>query len=132
MAILDLMIKRRSLIAIVDDEKSVGKALHRVFTSAGFQTQVFTSGAQFLESVRTVVPDCVVLDLHLPGLSGLDVQRRLRQDNVRLPAVVITGIEEPGIREQVAAAGTSAYLLKPLDSQTLLQAVDRAMRNATK
>jgi FixJ family two-component response regulator len=122
------MTKRRSLIAIVDDEESVCRALRRLFTSAGFATQVFTSGDQFLESVRVDVPDCVILDLHLPGLSGLDVQRRLQRDDVHVPAVVITGIEEPGMRQHVEAAGVSAYLLKPLDSRTLLQAVDRAMR----
>jgi FixJ family two-component response regulator len=124
------MVKPRFLLAVLDDEESVRNALRRLFRSADHDVVAFGSGRDFLEFLKARVPDCLVLDLHLPGLTGLDVLHRLRQEGSRLPVVVITGKDEPGTREEVLASGATAYLVKPLDGQTLLAAISSAVDQA--
>lgn len=122
---------RRLLVAIVDDEAPVRKALRRLFLAAGIDVETFASGDEllaFLAAVSTRRPDCVVLDLHLPGLSGLDVQRRISAAELRLPTIIVTGHDQPGTAEQALAAGASTYLSKPLDDKILLAAVAAAVR----
>lgn len=118
----------RLLVAIVDDEEPVRKALRRLFLSAGIDVETFATGDELLESVRIHRPDCAVIDLHLPGLTGLDVQQRLVEAGVHLPTVIITGHDQAGVAERVLAAGAAAYLRKPLDEETLLAAVASAVR----
>lgn len=122
----------RVLVAVVDDEESVCRALSRLLRAAGLDAETFLSGATFLESVRerppSRRPDCLLLDVHLPGLTGLDVQRRLKSDGIHLPIVMITGNEEAGVREKVLAEGAFAFLLKPLNDRTLLEAIENAVR----
>ena len=115
------------LIAVVDDEESVRKALWRLLISAGLDCAVFASGREFLDSLRTNVPDCVVLDLHMPGLTGLDVARELQSATVRVPAIIITAHDQAGTRSQCLSAGAAAYLRKPFDDQALLDEVVRAI-----
>ena len=115
-------------IAVVDDEESVRKALRRLFRSAGMDVETFASGREFLDSLPLHRPDCLVLDLHMPGLTGRDVQQHLAQVQPRVPIVVITGKDEPGVRESVLAAGAVDYFLKPIDDRTLLAAVTSASR----
>jgi len=110
----------------VDDEEPVRKALCRLFGSAGFDVQTFASGSEFIESLKQKRPDCVVLDVNLDGLSGLEVQQRLGQENPKLPVIMMTGMESPGLREQALKAGAAAYLRKPLEERTLLEAVAAA------
>jgi FixJ family two-component response regulator len=93
----------------------------------GFTVHTFASGAEFLESLSTRRPDCALLDLHLPGLSGLDVQRHLTFNNVSLACIIITGRDEPGIRDQALSSGAKAYLTKPLDEKTLMAAITSAL-----
>jgi FixJ family two-component response regulator len=121
---------RRLLVAIVDDEEPVRKALRRLFLAAGIDVETFASGEELLESVKLHRPDCAVIDLHLPGSTGLEVQQRLARAGVRLPTVIITGHDQAGVAERVLAAGASAYLRKPLDEQRLLDAVEWAVREA--
>jgi FixJ family two-component response regulator len=117
------------LVAIVDDEESVRHALSRLMRSAGLRVAVFGSGAEFLDSLKSVRPDCVVLDMHMPELSGLDVQLRLRAENDRLPVVIITGHDTAEVHRLSLEAGALAYLRKPIHDQTLLDAVaDAAAR----
>ena len=125
------MRRDRLLVAIVDDEEPVRRALRRLFLSAGVDVETFASGYEFLDSVKTQRPDCAVLDLRLPGLTGLDVQERLLASGIRLPTVIVTGNDEPHLEERVLAAGASAYLRKPLDDRILLDAVASAVREAT-
>lgn len=122
---------RRLLVAIVDDEEPVRRALRRLFLAAGLDVETFASGYEFLESLVAQRPDCVVLDLHLPGLTGLDVQQRLSELAVRLPTVMVTGHDQPGVAERAHAAGAFAYLEKPLDDERLLDAVIAAARSGT-
>src|SRR5690349_16571175 len=122
------MSRQRLLVAIVDDEEPVRRALRRLFLSAGIDVETFASGYEFLESVKVQQPDCAVLDMRLPGLTGLDVQERLAETGICVPTVIITGHDQPGVAERVLAAGASAYLRKPVDDQCLLDVVTAAVR----
>jgi FixJ family two-component response regulator len=115
------------LIAIVDDEEAVRKALMRLMRSAGLEAAMYSSGAEFLESLGTRRPDCVVLDLHMPGMSGFEVQARLAEDSEKLPVIIITAHDSPEARERALAAHARAYLRKPLDDQALLDAIAAAV-----
>jgi FixJ family two-component response regulator len=117
-------------VAVVDDEETVRKALRRLFRSAGMEVETFASGQEFLTSLAVRQPDCLVLDFHLPGLTGLDVQRQLTQSGSNLPVIVITGHDEPGMADKLFAAGASAYLTKPVDDQVLLAAITKAVNGA--
>jgi CheY-like chemotaxis protein len=114
-------------ISVVDDEAPVRKALGRLLRAAGFDVTTFASGREFLDSLNTRRPDCTIMDLHLPELSGLDVQQQLVRDEVSLPCIVITGKDEPGVAERVLASGAAAYLKKPLDELALLSAISSAV-----
>jgi FixJ family two-component response regulator len=124
----------RVLVAVVDDEESVCRALLRLLHAAGLDVETFSSSATFLESMRGRLPshrpDCVVLDLHLPGLTGLDVQKQLKLEKIFLPIVMITGNEEVGVQEKVLGEGAFAFLVKPVHAQRLLDAIDGAVREA--
>jgi FixJ family two-component response regulator len=113
------------LIAVVDDEESVRKAIERLLRSAGIEVAIFSSGAEFLNAIATRRIDCVVLDLHMSGLSGFDVQTRLMQSRKWLPIIVMTGHDTPDSRARALAGGAGAYLLKPIDEQVLLDAIAR-------
>ena len=122
--------ERRLLVAIVDDEEAVRKALRRLLLSADIDVETFASGDELLAFLRTGRLDCAVIDLHLPGLSGLEVQERIAEAGIRLPTVIITGNDQAGVAERALAAGASTYLSKPLDDKVLLAAVAEAVRRA--
>jgi FixJ family two-component response regulator len=115
-------------VAIVDDEEPIRKALKRLMRAANLEAEVFASGADFLDSLARRRPDCVILDLHMPGMSGLHVLQRLQQSGLQLPAIVITAYDEPETRNHCLAAGASAYLRKPLEDRLLLDAVASAAK----
>jgi FixJ family two-component response regulator len=121
------MSQQRLQIAVVDDEECVRKALERLLRSAGMAVETFPSGAEFMAAMPTHRPDCVVLDLHMPKLCGFDVQAQLAQMDRPPPVVVITGHDTPESRARALAGGVAAYLLKPVDDSTLLDAIAAAM-----
>jgi FixJ family two-component response regulator len=116
------------VVAIVDDEDAVRRALERLLRSAGIDPEVFPSGETFLASLASHKPDCVVLDLHMPGVTGFDVQLRLNASGFHLPVIVITGHDSAESRERVRALGAAAYLRKPVGAKILLDAIERATR----
>ena len=95
--------------------------------SAGISVESFASGADFLDSLPSRRPACLVLDVHMPGLSGFDVQARLAQSRDPLPVVVITGHDTPESRRRVMDGGAAAFLRKPVDDHVLLDAVAAAI-----
>jgi FixJ family two-component response regulator len=115
-------------IAIVDDEEPIRKALQRLLRASGLEAEGYASGQDFLDAAAGQRPDCVVLDLHMPGMSGLQVLRKLQAVTPRLPTVIITAHDEAETREQCLAAGACAYLRKPLEDRLLLNAISAAMR----
>jgi FixJ family two-component response regulator len=118
-------------VAVVDDDESVRKALQRLLRASDLDADTFASAQDFLGSLQqAILPDCLVLDLQMPGTSGLDLQRQLVRAGLRLPIVVITGHDEPGMRARCLAAGARAYLRKPLEAGTLLAAIEAAITPA--
>ncbi|MCG3149087.1 MAG: Response regulator protein TmoT [Verrucomicrobiae bacterium] len=121
------MSKEHPLVAVVDDEESVRKALQRLLRSVGMTTEAFATGAEFLQSLADHKPDCIVLDIHMPGMTGFEVQARLAVAGPPLPVVIITGYDSPETQNRVMTAGASAYLRKPINDEALLAAIHRAI-----
>ena len=115
------------LIAVVDDEASVRKALGRLLRAAGFDSRAFGSGAEFLEACRHEPPDCVLLDMHMPEMSGLEVLKRMSSSGLFLPMVLITADDESGPRQRVLDEGAVSWLRKPIDGPQLIQCVEHAV-----
>ena len=124
------MAKACLLIAIVDDEEPVRKALMRLMRSAGLSVETFASGGEFLNSLDTRLPDCVVLDLHMPHMNGFNVQAHLAQKCAALPVIIMTGHDLPQARERAMQGGASAFLRKPVLDRTLLDAISAATSSA--
>jgi FixJ family two-component response regulator len=122
---------RSELVAIVDDDSEVRVALVRLLSSAGYPTESFASGAEFVQSMgeHKHAPGCVVLDLHMPGLSGFDVQQQLVERHVEVPVVVITGLDTAEARKRALSLGAKAYLSKPVDREALLLAISEALHH---
>jgi FixJ family two-component response regulator len=110
-------------VAIVDDEESIRKALSRLLRASGYQVETFASGTDFLASLNARAPDLVVLDLHMPGMSGFEVHAAMRVLDPPLPVVVITGHDSPETRQRALDGGAAAYLRKPIDETLLLRAI---------
>ena len=120
----------RPLIAVVDDEESVRRALARMLSASQFETEVFASGAEFLDALRTRTPDCAILDYQMPGMTGRDVQRQLARAQIRLPVIVIPAHDQPALREQCLADGAVAYVAKPLQREQLVGLILDAIRQS--
>lgn len=116
------------LVAVVDDEESVRTALARVLRTCGFEVVVYAGGREFLESLSCQRPDCVVMDFHMPGMSGRDVQRELLRSGQRLPLILVTAHDQPTLRATVLADGAAGYLTKPLRGETLAKAIAEAIK----
>jgi len=121
----------QTYVAVVDDEASVRVALGRLLRLADCEVAAFASGEEFLNSITGHVPDCVLLDIHMPGLSGLQVMARMtsaRAGLAHLPVVVITASDNPEIARIALDAGASRVLHKPFSNQELLEAIGGAVR----
>jgi len=115
--------ERSALIAVVDDDPSVLKALLRLFRSSGFKARGFASGEEFLTTLPFHRYDCLVLDLRMPGMSGVEVQQDIEFIKAGIATIVITAHDEMDSRLKCLSAGAVAYLTKPFDDEVLLQAV---------
>lgn len=115
------------LIGIVDDDPSVRRALHRLVRSAGYTAQAFESAHEFLDSLPRARPACLVLDVHLNGMSGFDLHERLIADGVSVPVIFITAHDDLPTRERIEMSRAASHLWKPLDDQMLLEAIRRAI-----
>ena len=115
------------LLAVVDDDADVRVALTRLVLSAGFAVETFGSGADFLRSLDDHEPDCLVLDLHMPEMSGFDVQSALARGHPRIPVIVITGHHTPESHARVMQLGAKSYLRKPVNDSVLLDAIGLAI-----
>ena len=116
-----------AVIAIVDDDASVQRGLQRLIRSAGWKVETFASAQEFLARSRTELPNCVLLDLKLPGLSGLDLQKRMAEVGLEIPIVFLTGHGNIPVSVQAMKAGAVQFLTKPVDEQELLQAIEEAL-----
>ncbi len=115
------------VVYVVDDDPSVRTALERLFTSVRLAVETFNSAQEFLEHERADVPGCLVLDVRLPGLSGLDLQTELAKTDADLPIVFITGHGDIPMSVRAIKAGAVDFLPKPFKNQDLLDAVGKAI-----
>jgi FixJ family two-component response regulator len=118
-------------IAIVDDDPSVLKALSRLLSTRALNAKTFPSGQQFLNSLAEEIPDCLILDLQMPGMTGLELRRDLERRGVQIPTIIITARNEPEMREQCASAGAIAFLPKPINDASLFAAIELASKLGT-
>ena len=116
-----------AVIAIVDDDPSVQRGLQRLIRSAGWKAETFASAQEFLARSRPASPNCVLLDLQLPGLSGLDLQKRMAEVGLETPIVFLTGHGDIPASVQAMKAGAVQFLTKPVDEQELLRAIEEAV-----
>jgi len=116
-----------AIIAIVDDDPSVRKGLQRLIRSMGWRAESFASAQEFLARPRTEAPSCVVLDLQLPGLSGLDLQKQMAEAGLETPIVFLTGHGDIPASVQAMKAGAIEFLTKPVEEQDLLRAIQEAI-----
>lgn len=118
------------LIAVVDDDASVRRAIQRLMRALRMRVETYASGGEFLESRPHHRPDCVILDLHMPGVNGFDVLLHLAESGASEPVIVITGHDSPEAKERAQAAGAAAFLRKPVNDAVLLAAIQRVLRPA--
>jgi FixJ family two-component response regulator len=118
----------KNYVRIVDDDESFARALDRLFRAAGFEVHTHFSAESFLDSTMLPRPDCLVLDIQLGGISGLDLLRELRKLGILAPVIFVTAHDAPEVRAEAEQAGCAAYLRKPVPGPTLLEAVAKALR----
>jgi FixJ family two-component response regulator len=120
------------IVFVVDDDESVRTALRRLIASAGLSVEVFATAREFLGSPRPDAPACLVLDVRLPDLSGLNLQKHLSEAGISLPIVFLTGHGDIPMSVQAMKAGAVEFLTKPFRSHELLEAIRNALESARK
>ena len=115
------------VVYVVDDDPSVRRAIKRLLRSVGVQVELFASAQHFLTSERPNAPSCLVLDVRLPGISGLDLQRQLPNANIHIPIVFITAHADIPMTVRAMKAGAVEFLTKPFRDQDLLDAIHFAL-----
>lgn len=121
------MDEQKAKVFVVDDDESLRLALESLIRSAGLSVETFASAQEFLNRPQTDEPGCLVLDVRLPGLSGLDLQRRLAEINIRTPIIFITGHADVPMSVRAMKSGAVEFLTKPFRDQDLLDAIQEAI-----
>ena len=116
-----------ALVAVVDDEHAIRKALTRLLRSANYEVESFASGLEFLKSLATRQPACLVLDIRMHGMTGFDVQAWLNEQHVALPIVFITALDDRHDLDLAMKGGASALLRKPFGDEAFLAAIEAAI-----
>jgi FixJ family two-component response regulator len=119
--------KDRIHVAVVDDDESFGQAIGRLLRAARLQPSVYISAEAFLDDITQAAADCLVLDIHLGGMSGLDLRRQLITLGRTTPVIFVTAHDEPKVREEAEEVGCSAYFRKPVPGRLLLEAINKAV-----
>jgi FixJ family two-component response regulator len=115
-------------VAVVDDDDSVSRAIKRLLRSVGIKADAYSSGTEFLDTLAAMPsyrPGCVILDIQMPGLNGLEVQLRLAGSGI--PVILITAYDDVGVRSQALASGAVGYLSKPFNDSILIKTVQAAL-----
>lgn len=122
----------RSVISVVDDDRSIRDAIRMLLEASGYCVEIFATAEAFLERDRAERPDCLLVDVGMPGMNGLELQERLNAEGAAIPVIVITGRQDVPLAVQAMRAGAIDFLQKPFDNQILLGAVERALAQAPK
>jgi FixJ family two-component response regulator len=117
------------LISVVDDDDSVRESLSGLIRSVGFGVMVFASAEGFLSSNHLSDTDCLILDVRMPGMNGLELQRRLAAGHMSIPVIFITAQGDEEARVRALNGGAVEYLLKPFSEEALLKAIDTALKS---
>ena len=117
-----------TLVSIVDDDESVREAMKSLDRSFGYRVETFGSAMEFLESAQVENTDCLVTDVQLPGLSGIELQNRLLLDGYHMPTIFISAFPNSQIEEWVVQRGAIAYLRKPFNDNELLEHLETAVK----
>jgi FixJ family two-component response regulator len=121
-------VPRERLIAVIDDDESFRVALVDSLSSLGYRACGFGSAEEFIAGEGAEPYDCVITDIHMPGMSGFDLKRRLLARNSSVPVIMITGHAEPGLEGRAAAIGAVCLLRKPFEADALTDCLRRALK----
>jgi len=116
-----------AMVFVIDDDESIREALNSLIRSVGLSVETFGSAHEFLQRERPDVPACLILDVRMPGLSGLDLQRELAEANINIPIIFITGHGDIPMSVRAMKAGAVEFLTKPFRDQDLLDAIQQAL-----
>jgi FixJ family two-component response regulator len=116
------------VVAVIEDDPSFRRALSRSLTLRGFRTEVFGSAEDFLRDRAEEHADCIILDIHLGGMNGFELQAELATRVTSPPVIFITAFDDPATRQRAQEVGAAGYLQKPFDDNSLIDAIDRAAR----
>ena len=114
-------------VVLVDDDESFSRAIGRLLRAAGFEPSVYASAEAFLEDTTQAPADCLLLDIHMGGMSGLDLRRQLTVLGQTTPVIFVTAHDEPKTREEARQVGSSGYLCKPVPGRLLLETIAKAV-----
>jgi FixJ family two-component response regulator len=114
------------MIAVVDDDPSVLKAVTRLLRIRSFAAKTYSSALEFLASLHAGAPDCLIVDLQMPGMGGLELHQYMTGRGIDIPTIIITAHDEGDARLRCEAAGVDGYLLKPIEDTALLEAIAKA------
>lgn len=117
-------------VFVVDDDISVRESLDLLIKSLGLESVMFSAARDFLSFARVQGPSCLILDISLPDINGLDLQRLIASDLAGLPVIVITGSDEASLMVRAMEAGAFEFLMKPFESERLLKAIERAIERS--
>jgi FixJ family two-component response regulator len=118
------------VVAAIDDDRRVRESIQSVLDSAGYQAAMFGSAEEFLDSGVLPQATCVIADVRLPGLNGLELQRRIRQERAQVPVIFITAHDDDNIRQLALRDGAVDFMVKPFDAAQLLENIERAVNDA--
>ncbi|MDB5395735.1 MAG: putative LuxR family response regulator, partial [Rhodospirillales bacterium] len=118
------------IVFVVDDDVSVRESLELLISFAGWQAETFASAQEFLGRPRALVPSCLILDVNLPDLNGLELQKRLAVDRIDMPIIFITGYGDVPMTVQAIKAGAVEFLTKPFSDDVLLTAIQNAIEHS--
>jgi len=124
------MAQLTSIVFVVDDDVSVRESMELLIRSAGWQPLTFSSALDFLSHTRTPVPSCLVLDISMPGLNGLELQKRIAAEHSDMPIIFITGYADVPKTVQAMKAGAVEFLTKPFNDEVLLAAIRQALERS--
>jgi FixJ family two-component response regulator len=119
------------MIVIVDDDESVREATKFLVKSLGYCVLTFTSAEEYLGSDQVSVTSCLISDLKMPGMSGVELQKRLIADGHRIPIIFMTAFFDKEIRASALQAGALGFLIKPFEDQSLIKCLDKALKGGT-
>jgi len=122
--------KAKPLISIIDDDESMREAIKGLMRSLGYRVEAVASAQEFLRSRFVRRTSCVIADMQMPGMTGLDLYQRLSTSGEPVPTILITAYPDDGVRERALAAGVVGYLSKPFEEDDLLACVRSALMNA--